>query len=53
MTKKGKQGFASMHPKKQRAISVKGGRAAQEKGTGHRWTSTSARCARKRVKPKE
>jgi general stress protein YciG len=36
------RGFAAMFPEKRRAIASKGGRAAQRKGTGHRWTQEEA-----------
>jgi hypothetical protein len=39
-----KRGFAAMSPEKRRQISSKGGKAAQRKGTGHRYT-TSAEAA--------
>jgi general stress protein YciG len=42
---KGKRGFASMDPEKQRAIASKGGRAAHVKGTAHEFTSAEARAA--------
>lgn len=45
--KKGKsnRGFASMDPAKQREIASKGGHAAHQKGTAHRFTSEEAREA--------
>lgn len=43
--KKARRGFAAMSPEKQREIASKGGRASHEKGTGHEWTSESARAA--------
>lgn len=42
--KKGR-GFASMNKDKQRMIASKGGRAAHQKGTAHKWTSDEARKA--------
>jgi general stress protein YciG len=43
---KGKgRGFASMNADKQRQIASKGGKAAHEKGTAHKWTSEEARLA--------
>ncbi|MGE5392946.1 MAG: KGG domain-containing protein [Candidatus Saccharibacteria bacterium] len=42
---KGKQGFASMSPEKQREIASKGGRAAHMNGTAHEWTREEARVA--------
>lgn len=42
---KGKQGFASMDPEKQRAIASKGGRRAHEIGKGHEWTPEEAAAA--------
>lgn len=41
----GKQGFASMTPERRAEIARKGGRAAHAKGTGHQWTSETARAA--------
>ena len=43
--KKARRGFAAMSPDKQKEIARKGGRASHEKGTGHEWTSESARTA--------
>jgi general stress protein YciG len=43
--KKQRRGFAAMDPAKQREIASKGGRASHEKGTGHEWSSESARAA--------
>jgi uncharacterized protein len=42
---KGKQGFASMDPAKQREIASKGGRSAHQMGTAHEWTAGEARDA--------
>jgi len=42
---KGKRGFGSMSPEKQREIASKGGRAAHMKGTAHEWTTETARAA--------
>ena len=42
---KERRGFASMSPEKQREIASKGGRAAHQKGTAHRWSSDEARTA--------
>ncbi len=39
------RGFASMDPEKQRQIASKGGKAAHEKGTAHKFTSEEARAA--------
>jgi hypothetical protein len=39
------RGFASMNQEKRREIASKGGRAAHEKGTAHRWTPDQAREA--------
>ena len=39
------RGFASMDRHKQREIARKGGKAAHEKGTAHRFTSEEARAA--------
>ena len=38
-------GFAAMDPEKRRRISSVGGKAANEKGTGHEFTSDEAREA--------
>jgi len=45
MTKGRGRGFASMDKAKQRMIASKGGRAAHQKGTAHKWTSDEARRA--------
>jgi general stress protein YciG len=45
MTIKGKQGFASMDPAKQRIIASQGGRTAHQKGVAHEWTTAEAREA--------
>jgi general stress protein YciG len=42
---KQRRGFAAMTPEKQRAIAATGGKASHAKGTGHEWTSESARVA--------
>lgn len=42
---KSNRGFASMNEDKQREIASKGGRAAHEKGTAHKFTSEEAREA--------
>ena len=42
---KSRKGFASMSPEKVREICSKGGKAAQAKGTAHRWSSEEARAA--------
>ena len=39
------RGFATLTPEQRRAISTKGGKAAQAKGTAHRWTSEEAQTA--------
>jgi general stress protein YciG len=39
---KSKRGFAAMDPKKQREIARKGGKAAQRKGTAHRFNHEEA-----------
>jgi general stress protein YciG len=39
------RGFGSMRKDKQREIASKGGRAAQRKGTAHKWTSDAAKEA--------
>ena len=48
MTKKGKQGFASMDPEKARAISRLGGQTAHRLGKAHRFTAEEARAAGKK-----
>lgn len=40
-----RRGFGSMDKDRQREIASKGGRAAHDKGTAHRWTADSARAA--------
>jgi general stress protein YciG len=42
---KGRQGFASMDPTRRREIAQKGGQAAHQKGTAHRWTKEEAQRA--------
>lgn len=42
---KSTRGFASMDAERVREIARMGGRASQEKGTAHRWTSEQAREA--------
>jgi general stress protein YciG len=37
------RGFALMDPDKKRAIQSLGGKAAQRKGTGHKWTPEEAK----------
>jgi general stress protein YciG len=44
-TPKQKRGFAAMDPERHRAIAQKGGRAVAAKGTGHHFTSETARAA--------
>ena len=39
------RGFAAMNPERQREIASKGGKASHANGTGHEWTSESARIA--------
>lgn len=39
------RGFASMDPDRQREIASEGGKAAQQKGTAHKWTREEAREA--------
>lgn len=39
---KTKRGFASMTPEQRKAIASKGGKAAHEQGTAHRWTREQA-----------
>ena len=40
-----RRGFAVMSPEKQREIASKGGRAAHEQGTAHKWNAEEARSA--------
>jgi general stress protein YciG len=40
-----RRGFAGMDPVKVRRLASKGGKAAHEKGTAHRFTSEEARAA--------
>lgn len=40
-----KRGFAGMTVEQRKAIASKGGIAAHEKGTAHRWTSEEAKLA--------
>jgi general stress protein YciG len=42
---KGKRGFALMDPERQREIASRGGKAAHEKGTAHRWSEEEAKEA--------
>jgi len=42
---KRRRGFAVMEPGRQREIASKGGRAAHEKGTAHRWSEQEAKEA--------
>jgi general stress protein YciG len=39
---KGRSGFASMNPDKQKAIASMGGKAVHVQGTGHEWTTAEA-----------
>jgi uncharacterized protein len=45
---KGKQGFASMDPERQRAIARRGGQTAHRLGKAHRFTQDEARAAGKK-----
>lgn len=40
-----KRGFASMSPEQRRAVASRGGKAAQERGVAHRFTSATGRAA--------
>ena len=42
---KRRRGFALMEPSRQREIASKGGKAAHEKGTAHRWSEQEAKEA--------
>lgn len=39
---KGARGFAAMSLKKRKEVASRGGRAAQQRGVGHRWTAEEA-----------
>ncbi len=43
--KTSKRGFAAMSPEKQREIAGRGGKAAHQKGTAHKFTTEEARAA--------
>lgn len=43
---KKKRGFAALSPEQHKKIASMGGKAAQVKGTGHKWTTETARKAR-------
>lgn len=43
--RKQRRGFAAMDPALQRSIASKGGRASHVKGTGHEWSTASAKLA--------
>ncbi len=43
-----KHGFANMSPVRQREIASRGGKAAHEKGTAHKFTSETGRIAAKK-----
>jgi uncharacterized protein len=45
---KSRRGFASMDPKKVAEIASKGGKAAHEAGTAHRFTADEAKSAGKK-----
>jgi uncharacterized protein len=45
MAEKGRRGFASMDPEKQRAIASKGGKIAHQRHTAHEFTREEAREA--------
>lgn len=45
---RGKQGFASMSPDRQREIARQGGKAAHQKGVAHEWDSEEAVAAGKK-----
>ena len=44
-TPKGKQGFASMSPERQKQIAAMGGRRSAKLGVAHRWTTAEAVAA--------
>jgi general stress protein YciG len=44
-TGKGRQGFASMDPRRVREIAHLGGKAVQEQRVGHQWTTATAQAA--------
>lgn len=43
--KKGRRGFASMNPEKQKEIASKGGKAAHASGNAHEFTTDEAKAA--------
>ncbi len=45
---KSNRGFAAMSPERQRAIASKGGKAAHEKGTSHKFSAADASAAGKK-----
>ena len=47
-TPKSHRGFAAMDPERQREIASRGGRAAQQSGHGHQFTTEEARAAGQR-----
>ena len=42
------RGFAALSPEKRKEVAAKGGRAAHEKGTAHRWSPTDAKGAQQK-----
>ena len=47
------RGFAALSPEQRQAIARSGGKAAQAKGTAHRFTSQEAKLAGRKRQPKE
>lgn len=43
-----RRGFAAMDPAKQRELASRGGKAAQQNGTGNRWNAETAAAAGKK-----
>jgi uncharacterized protein len=48
MAEKKKRGFAALPPERRQYIAMLGGRAVQEQGTAHRFTTEEARAAGKK-----
>ncbi len=45
MEERPRRGFAAMDPEKQKELAARGGRAAHESGSAHRFSSEEARAA--------
>lgn len=48
-----RRGFASMTPERRAEITRKGGKAAQAKGTAHKWDSEQAQIAGRKGRAKQ